>query len=74
MEKHQTPLSDDRPGSVPALELISRAVSSVGVIYRSHRPNTGSNPGGGQIPKKIYKNIYISWLYITTNPEKYYLQ
>ena len=51
--KHQTLLSDDRPGSVPTLELISRAASSVGVMYRSHGPNTGSNPGGGQIPKKI---------------------
>ena len=34
------------------LELISRAASSVGVLYRSLGPNTGSNPGGGQIPKK----------------------
>ena len=40
-----------RPGSVPALELISRAASSVGVMYRTHGPNTGSNPGG-KIPKK----------------------
>ena len=48
----KTPLSDNRPGSVPALELISRATSSVGVIYRSHSPNTRSNLGGGQIPKK----------------------
>ena len=48
------PLSDNRPGSVPALELISRAASSVGVMYRSHGPNTGSNPGGGQIPKKNF--------------------
>ena len=31
---------------VPDLELISRAVSSVGVMYRSSGPNTGSNPGG----------------------------
>ena len=35
-----------------ALELISRAASSVGVMYRSHDPNTGSYPGGGEIPKK----------------------
>ena len=40
-------LPDDRPGSVPAIELISRAASSVGVMYCSHDPNTGSNPGGG---------------------------
>ena len=46
------PKPDDRPGSVPALELISRAMSSVGVMYRSHHPNTRSNPGGGQMPKK----------------------
>ena len=32
---------------------ISRAVSSVGVMYPSHGPNTGSIPGGGQIPKKL---------------------
>ena len=30
----------------------SRAASSVGVMYRSHDPNTGSNLRGGQIPKK----------------------
>ena len=52
-------IPDDRPGSVPALELISRAVSSVGVMYRSHGPNTGSNPGGGQIPKKKYVLIEV---------------
>ena len=51
-EKHQTPLSDDRPGSVPTLEVISQAASSVGVMYRSHGPNTGSNPVGGQTQKK----------------------
>ena len=45
-------LSDIRPRSVPALVLISRAVSSVGVVYRSNGPNTGSNPGEGQIRKK----------------------
>ena len=45
---------------VPALELISRATSSVGVMYRSHGPNTGSNPRGGQIPKKNYStNTYF---------------
>ena len=52
----KTPLSDNRPGSVPTLEIISRAASSVGVMYRSHGPITWSNPGGGQIPKK---NTYI---------------
>ena len=45
-------LSDVQPRSAPALELISRAKSSVGVMYRSSGPNTGSNPGGGQILKK----------------------
>ena len=30
----------------------SRAASSVGVMYRVSGPNTGSNPGGGQIQKK----------------------
>ena len=45
-------ISDARPGSVLALELISTAASSVGVMHRTHGPNTGSNPGGGQIPKK----------------------
>ena len=38
-----------------ALELISRAASSVGVMYRSNGRNTGSNPGEGRIRKK--KNI-----------------
>ena len=28
------------------------AASSVGVMYRVSGPNTGSNPGGGQILKK----------------------
>ena len=32
--------------------IISRAASRVGVMYSSHGPNTGSNPRGGQIPKK----------------------
>ena len=44
--------TNDRPGSVPALELISKAASSVVVMHRSHGPNTGSNPGGGQLEKK----------------------
>ena len=41
---------------------IYRAASSVGVMYRSHGPNTGSNPGGGQIPKK---KCFIVSFYIT---------
>ena len=45
-------LSDVRPRSVPALELHSRAESSVGVMYRFRGPNTGSNPGERQILKK----------------------
>ena len=43
---------DNRPRSEPALELHSRAVSIVGVVYRSSGPNTGSNFGGGLILKK----------------------
>ena len=43
--------SDLQSRSEPALELHSRAVSSVGVRYRSSGPNTGSNSGGGQIQK-----------------------
>ena len=38
--------SDVRPRSEPALELLSRAASSVGVMYSS------SGPGGGLILKK----------------------
>ena len=45
-------ISDARPRSAPALELHSRAASSIGVMYRFRGPNTGSNPGGGQILKK----------------------
>ena len=54
--------TDIRTGSVPALELISRAASSVGVMYRSHGPNTGSNPGEGQIPEKSL-NSKVSDMY-----------
>ena len=32
--------------------VISRAASSVGVMYRVSGPNKGSNPGGGQILNK----------------------
>ena len=45
--------SDVQPRSAPALELLSRAVSSVGVMYRSSGPDTGSNPGEGRILKKL---------------------
>ena len=55
-------IEDVRPRSAPALELvvlprpgephISRAESSVGVMYHVSGPNTGSNPGGGQILNK----------------------
>ena len=51
-------LTDVRPRSAPALELLSRATSSVGVMYRSSSPNTGSNPGEWRI-KKI-KNLKLS--------------
>ena len=39
-----------------------KAASNVGVMYRSHGPNTGSNPGGGQIPKKICLPHWISMI------------
>ena len=45
-------LSNDRPRSEPALELYSRATTSVGIMYRSSGPNTGSNSEGGWIQKK----------------------
>ena len=38
----------------PALELHSRAASSVGVVYCSSGPNTGSNTRGGRILKKRF--------------------
>ena len=37
----------------------SRAASSVGVMYRSSGPNTGSNSGGGQIQKKQRYQVII---------------
>ena len=37
----------------PTLELYSRAASSVGVMFCSSGPNTGSNSGGGWIQKKV---------------------
>ena len=46
--------SDLRPRSEPALELHSRAASSIGVMYRSRGPNTGNNSGGGRILKKTH--------------------
>ena len=42
---------DIRPRSAPALELISRAASSVGITYHSSGPKTGSNPRGRGIIK-----------------------
>ena len=55
--------------SEPALELvalprsgephISRAASSVGVMYRVSGPNTGSNPGGGRILNKKIKKKHF---------------
>ena len=47
--------SDLLPSSEPALELLSRAASSVGVMYPSSNPNTGSNSRGGKILKKHKK-------------------
>ena len=41
--------------SVSALELHSRAESSLEVMYHSRGPNTWSNPGGRQIIKKQKK-------------------
>ena len=62
LEKHHTLLSDVRPRSAPALELvvlpcpgephISRAASSVGVMYCFSGPNRGSNPRGGRTLNK----------------------
>ena len=37
---------------------ISRAASSVGVMYRISGPNTGSNSGGGRILKKKWDSVY----------------
>ena len=55
--------SGPRPRSEPALELYSRAKSSVGVMYHSIGPNTGSHPGGRRIlikKKKIVNPHYYS--------------
>ena len=41
-----------QPRSEPALELHSRAASSVGPMYRSSSPNTGSSSGGRRTLKK----------------------
>ena len=38
--------------------LLCSAESSVGIMYRSSGPNTGSNPGGGRIPK----NLLLGWV------------
>ena len=45
--------------SAPTLELLSRATSSVGVMYRSSGPNIGSNPEEGWILKKILSSLSI---------------
>ena len=65
LEKHLNLLSNIRPRSAPALELvflprsgephISRATLSVGVMYHFSGPNTGGNPGGGWILKNNKK-------------------
>ena len=62
LEKHHTLLSNVRPRSVPALELvvlprpgephISKAASSVGVMYHVSSTNTVSNTREGQILNK----------------------
>ena len=49
--------SDLQPRSEPALELHSRAASSVGVMYRSSGPNTGG----------IYKKNMYHVLSLETN-------
>ena len=36
----------------PCYYSVSRAASSVGVMYRISGPNTGTNPGGGRILKQ----------------------
>ena len=50
-------LSDIRPRSAPALELLSRAVSSVGVSTAAAVPTQGAIPGGGGIEKKLPNQI-----------------
>ena len=49
--------SDLLPRSEPALELHSRAASSVGAMYRSSCLNTGSNSEGGRILKNKKKKL-----------------
>ena len=70
-----TLLSDVRSRSAPALELvavprsgephISRAASSVGVMYCVSGPNTGSNPGGERIQKKKKKPETMKFFYFS---------
>ena len=67
-------LSINRPRSALALELYSRAESSVGITYRSSSPNTGINPGGGRILKKSAHTLESSWqfaLSIKNSEHKY---
>ena len=54
--------SDVSPRSEPALELYSRAASSVGVMNHSSGPNTGSNSEGGRILKKTLGLIRSNYL------------
>ena len=58
-------LSDDRPGSVPALELISRAASSVGVMYGSTVPTQGVIPEEGGYKKTLSHPVVVLGKYLT---------
>ena len=55
MEKHHTLLSDVRPRTAPALELLSRAASSVGVCTVPAVPTQGTIPKGGYKKNKAKK-------------------
>ena len=48
------------------MTMLTRAESSVGVMYRSSGSNTGSNPGGRQILNKKRLN-FLDALYFLTN-------
>ena len=48
------------PKSEPALELISRAATSVEAHHRSVGPGAGRNSGGRQIKKVFTQNNYLS--------------
>ena len=51
LEKHHTLLSDGRPRSAPALELLSRATSSVRVCTVTAIPTQGAIPEEGGYKK-----------------------